>query len=87
MTIDRVRVWSVTESRVSSLRSSPRLYLIDAVVDQDGLVVHEQYQTLNAWKATLCEQAKAKHLPVRVTWEPSKYGKRLVRAELIEDAA
>jgi DNA-binding PucR family transcriptional regulator len=55
-------------------------YLIDAHV-QGRPVLHEQYETVNMWQATLCQQYTGK--PVSVVWRRSPYGKNLLSVALV----
>lgn len=37
--------------------------------------------TFNAWRASLCERARAHEQPVTVSYRPTKYGNELTRVE------
>lgn len=40
-----------------------------------------QYLTVNPFRASLCERAKAKGQTVQVTWNDSRWGRELVNVE------
>jgi translation initiation factor 1 (eIF-1/SUI1) len=78
-----VKIQRVGESptRVPGLRA----FTIDAAPDLErpetlGL----QFQTVDAWKATLCDRARQTGRPVRVTWKRTTYGKTLTKVQFVE---
>jgi hypothetical protein len=78
-----VKIQRVGESptRVPGLRA----FTIDAAPDLErpetlGL----QFQTVDAWKATLCDRARQTGRWVRVTWKRTTFGKTLTKVQFVE---
>ena len=38
------------------------------------------YSTLDAWKASLCEQARRQNTPIEIGWRDTRYGPEIVTA-------
>jgi hypothetical protein len=44
-----------------------------------------RYQTVDHWRASLCEQAKVTGLPLQVTWRDHRFGRELVSVEIASE--
>lgn len=45
------------------------------------------YETFDALKASLCDQAAKQGFPIELTWKDSRYGREIVSVKKVEAAA
>lgn len=89
-----VTIQYVQESRTRGNWQSPsglRRFVIGAEREPTGNTLEEtrlSFSTLDPWKASLCQQAREKHLTLRVKYQLTRYfDANLLHVELAKDAA
>lgn len=77
-----MRVFRVDPSKAQGRR--PESWLISGVyLPQSSLGL--QVDTINPWFASLCQRAKETGQPIHVEWRETKWGRDLLRAELVRE--
>ena len=60
-----------------TVKPGVHLYIVNADDVETGRL--EQYQTVNAWLASLCQRAKDETRRATITWDRTKYGRTIRR--------
>ncbi len=72
-------IFRVTESKTRT--PGVRAFLIEGDTPQGRLV---QVQTIDPWRATLCDRARQTHQPITVQYEETRYGKTIRKVSFNE---
>lgn len=81
MPLDTVRILRVHRS--ATVKQDVYRYDIDAETLTDPPWL-KQFQTVNAWRASVCEQARIQNRPITIGSRQTKYGWEVITAELAD---